>query len=93
MLAPKAIGDRVEMIRASVARNMSADGMLAKIGKALTKPEVINARMLFESDESVMLPAGDTAWRASNVMSWLANQTESTERKLDLQGLAHQLAA
>jgi len=43
----------------------------------------------FNSPEVEMLPAGQTAWRMSNAISWIANtKVEDEERKLELMKIA-----
>lgn len=34
------------------------------------------------------MPAGNTVWRMSNALSWIANSTEDAERRMSLQRLA-----
>jgi len=38
-----------------------------------------------------LLPAGNTSWRLSNAVSWLAGQVEDGERRLELEKVAGQL--
>jgi hypothetical protein len=42
----------------------------------------------FTSEDVINLPAGRTAWRASNAVSWIARHTESAELRLDLERTA-----
>ena len=46
---------------------------------------VLNA---FESSDVINLPEGDTAWRASNAISWIARNTDDPELRLDLERAA-----
>jgi hypothetical protein len=42
----------------------------------------------FESPDVINLPEGNTAWRASNAISWVARQTKDAELRLDLERAA-----
>jgi hypothetical protein len=42
----------------------------------------------FTGNDVVNLPPGNTAWRASNAISWIARATEDAETRLDLERLA-----
>lgn len=61
--------------------------------KMLTKGETEKVKDLFEGQDTYNLPAGQTAWRLSNAVSWLATGLEDNERKLDLERAAGQLIA
>jgi len=43
---------------------------------------------VFSSADVEKLPPGQTSWRFSNAVSWLANEVEDEHRKLELQELA-----
>ena len=61
------------------------------LGKKLLKEELKAVRDAFESDDVINLPAGKSAWRMSNAVSWIAGKVEDTDRKLELQRLAGEL--
>jgi hypothetical protein len=42
----------------------------------------------YNSPDTYNLPAGNTTWRLSNAISWIAGKTEDSERKLELMKLA-----
>ena len=42
----------------------------------------------FESPDVINLPEGNTAWRASNAVSWIARNTQDPELRLDLERAA-----
>ena len=44
----------------------------------------------YRSTDISDLPAGDNWWRASNALSWFANQVDDKEKAYDLQKLAGQ---
>ena len=57
----------------------------------LNKEDAQLAIAKFNSPDVELLPAGQTAWRWSNALSWLANETEDERKRLDLQDLAGSL--
>lgn len=57
----------------------------------LGQDETKLAEEKFNSPDIEMLPAGQTKWRWSNALSWLANETENEHRKLELQEFAGDL--
>lgn len=54
----------------------------------LTKDEQGKVIEAFNSPDVEMLPAGQTHWRMSNAISWIANSTVDEERRLDLMKVA-----
>ena len=56
--------------------------------KVLNKGEAEAAFNAYASPDVYNLPEGNTAWRLSNAISWIAGQTEDAERKLDLMRVA-----
>ena len=78
----KAAGERIEL----------GDHLPSALRRALSKQEQDRMRDLFDSSEAVMLPPAPTTFRLSNVLSWMANTASSTDRALELQSLAGQVA-
>lgn len=58
--------------------------------KHLNKQDVEEVSAKYRSTDITDLPAGDTWWRASNALSWFANQCGDAEKAYDLQKLAGQ---
>ena len=56
--------------------------------KRLTKGEVDQVVEAFNSPDVEMMPAGNSKWRLSNALSWVAGQLEDGERALELQAEA-----
>ena len=54
----------------------------------LVQKSVVDA---FESPDIINLPEGNTAWRASNAISWIARNTQDPELRLDLERTAGSL--
>lgn len=88
VLGEGAIETRVEAVRKAHETETSWSRAFAKVGKALSKSEGEKVKEAFEGSDVVMLPPGKTQWRFSNALSWIANQTDNAERKLELQQLA-----
>lgn len=53
--------------------------------KQLTKGERAAVSEAFNSADVEMLPAGNTTWRLSNALSWVAGHTDDTDRRIELE--------
>jgi hypothetical protein len=72
-------------VYSDISRRLQIDGW---IKKNLGKDEGKLAATKFASADVEMLPPGQTKWRWSNALSWLANETQDERRKLELQDFA-----
>lgn len=80
---------RVKALQAANATGVSAQEAAARLKKVLQKGEAEDALKAFEGKDEYNLPAGQTAWRLSNAISWIANGKDvSPERKLELSKIA-----
>lgn len=61
--------------------------------KKLNKSEAEKVEEAFNGPDVEMLPVGETKWRLSNALSWVAGKIEDVERKVELQQMAGQLLA
>jgi hypothetical protein len=92
-LNPANIDQHVEAIKIAQAKNITpkeAKEMLkARLSKADTD-EVIEA---YNSPDIEMMPAGNTAYRLSNALSWVANlkRDSQVEKSLELQQIAGEI--
>ncbi len=79
---------RMEAVRH--ANEQSVDSRTAKdtFRRLLQKGESEAATQAFDSPDTYNLPPGNTNWRLSNAISWIAGQTKDAERKLDLMKIA-----
>lgn len=59
--------------------------------EGLLKREVEAVRDVFINGGIEELPPGDTIFRFSNAVSWVAKSAETAERRLDLESAAGQL--
>jgi hypothetical protein len=88
-LGPARVESYLSHIRAASATNTSFAAAARAVSKDLTKAERERAQGVFDSPDVVNLPPGQTLWRASNAISWLANGDDvGAERRLVLQELA-----
>lgn len=73
--------DRVlDQIRASSQKEYGA----AQLGRAVRNLPKADAKAVvdaFNSQDVINLPAGNTAWRASNALSWIARNTQDDEKR------------
>lgn len=67
------------------------DGLKARLAKSLTKDELRRVGESFEGPDVQNLPPGNTMWRASNAVSWVLQQVESSTRRMELERLAGNL--
>jgi len=89
LLGADAIKGMIERVREANATELDADKALASLRKVVGKAEEKLIVDKYNSPDVEMLPPGNTAWRFSNAISWLANQDGmDADRKLDLQVLA-----
>ena len=88
LLGPARVEQVVDSIRAAAKTEIDPTRALASIRKRLTKAESEAISAKYNSADIVDLPAGQTAWRFSNAVSWLARETEDGARRLDLEAMA-----
>jgi hypothetical protein len=74
------------IVKANEAKYTKAQ--LAAHVRGFTKEVQKSVVDAFDSPDVVNLPAGDTQWRASNAMSWVARNTKDDELRLDLERAA-----
>jgi serine/threonine protein kinase len=77
----------IENVRAAHDRAMSKT-QLSTATRTLPKQVQKSVVDAFESPDVINLPEGNTAWRASNAISWVARHTEDAEMRLDLERAA-----
>lgn len=75
-------------IRAANAKGYSGPQLKTVLAKQFNKDTVKSIVDAYESPDIINLPAGDTAWRASNAISWIARNTKDDEVRLDLERAA-----
>lgn len=86
---PAARAARVARIAAAASERTDARGAFSSVARNLTKAELEAATEAFSGPDVVNLPEAPTRWRASNVLSFLAQRPDQpAERREDLERLA-----
>lgn len=89
LLAPAKVEGVMDLIRRAAEEKVDWAKVSRRLTSILTKGEQAKVRESFESDSDVShLPAGESVWRLSNAISWLAKGAEKDERRLELERLA-----
>ena len=86
-LGPASRDRMIESVRAAHDRAMTKT-QLSTATRALPKQVQKSVVDAFESPDVINLPEGNTAWRASNAISWIARHTEDAELRFDLERAA-----
>ena len=81
----------MELIRRANDRPVDASHARDMLRKALQKHEADSVVEAYNSPDTVNMPAGNSMWRLSNAISWVAGETEDAERKLEISKLAGQV--
>jgi len=90
LLAPEACETMNATIQKAASDNVKWETVKGRL-KNLTKGEVEKVKTSFEGPDTYNLPEGQSTWRLSNAVSWLATSLEDGERKLDLEREAGRL--
>lgn len=88
VLGAPAVNNYLGLIKKANDDKIEPAQIQAWVKKNLTKAESNDAIEKFNSPDVELLPPGQTKWRWSNALSWLANETEDEHRKLELQEYA-----
>lgn len=93
VLGPGAVNEHMAMIRRANESAVEPAAVNAWIKKNLGKEE--GAKMLgqWQAADLETLPQGQTSWRFSNAVSWLARETADEHRRLELQDMAGNIIA
>ena len=91
LMAPNALDKRVEVIKAAAEREVEFAQAVRPVREQLTKGEFEKAKEAFEGRDDWNLPAGKSQWRASNALSWIAQDAGDQDRTLELQMMAGKL--
>jgi hypothetical protein len=80
---------KLDRIRAAAAERVDSKHAFSSVARNLTKAELEKAQESFAGPDVVNLPEAPTRWRASNVLSLLAQHKDvAPERREDLERLA-----
>jgi len=87
-LKPEKISGVMDAIRRANEREVTWGQFAEKFKGILSKAEVMKAEDAFNGDDVEMLPAGKSAWRMSNALSWVANGISDPDKKLEVERAA-----
>jgi hypothetical protein len=90
-LSSKRIDAFQDAIRQANQQKVHQRDALQLLRKTLTQNETKLAVEKFNSPDIELLPPGNTTWRLSNAISWLAGTTDDVDRKLELERFAGRL--
>lgn len=88
VLGPDAVTSYSNAIVKANEDKVGPQEIKAWIKKNLNKGEGDQVTEKFASADVELLPPGQTKWRFSNAVSWLANETTDERRRVELQDLA-----
>jgi hypothetical protein len=87
-LGPAKVETLLAGIKAADEKKVDWKRMRSTLAKKLLAGEIKAIEQSYQSEDVVMLPPGESIWRVSNAISWIAGQTEDADRKLELQRMA-----
>jgi len=94
LLTEGAVNKQAETITRAAETEVTIERAMRGVRNSLNKGEAKHAKELFEGNQAgILLPEVKSEWRFSNVLSWLANEAESPDRKIELQTLAGKVIA
>lgn len=93
LLGEDAVTKMVERVRAAHAKELDPTLAMRALKTRVNKTEEKAIVEKYNSPDIELLPPGNTTWRFSNAVSWLATQTEDSHRRLDLEQLAGEFIA
>lgn len=88
VLSVKAVNGYLSMVKEANVQKVPTSEITSWVKKHLNKTEQEKVIEKFAGPDIEMLPAGQTKWRFSNAISWLANEVEDEHRRLELQAMA-----
>jgi len=93
-LNQEAVQTMCQVVHDANEKEIDVKAAIKGLKKQLTKGEAEMVTEKFNSPDVEMLPPGNTAWRLSNAISWVAgNQVDDAERQNDMQKLAGTVVA
>jgi hypothetical protein len=90
LLAPAKVDVLLEAVRDAHEKKVSVREAETFIRKRLDLPKVEQDAVFeaFAAENTEMVPSGQSVWKLSNAISWVAGQSSDRERALDLERLA-----
>lgn len=88
-VSPDATSAFCEVIKMAHEKEIDPKKMVGDLSKHLTKGEIEMVKEKYNEPDVVALPPGNTVWRMSNAVSWVAgNKVEDSERKIEVMRVA-----
>jgi hypothetical protein len=87
-MSPDAVETLCQVVRDANDQKIDAQKAIKSMSRKFSKAEQESIVEKFNTPDVEQLPPGNTVWRFSNAMSWLANETEDPDRKVELMKLA-----
>jgi hypothetical protein len=84
-LSPDNVNRILAGVKAANEQGVDPAGIKAFLKRTLTKAQAAQVTEAFTSADIQNLPPGQTAWRLSNAISWVAGHEENEGRKLEMQ--------
>lgn len=91
LLGPAKVKSLLATIGAANEKKIEWKSLKGSLAKKLLKGEMAAVEAAYESEDVINLPAGKSAWRASNAISWIAGKAEDADRRLELERLAGEI--
>lgn len=86
-----ALRRRMDSIRHASEDTVNPGNAKESLKKLLLRSESDAVIDAYNSPDTYNLPAGNTTWRLSNAVSWIAGKTEDAERMLELMKIAGEM--
>jgi hypothetical protein len=90
-MSPDTVEVLCEVIREAGEKQIDPTIELERFKKRFSAKEFGEVKDRFNTPDVVQLPPGNTAWRMSNAVSWLANDTSDSDRKLELMKISGEM--
>lgn len=88
-LSPGSVNRYLEGVKEANEKKITGPDITKFLKENLLKGEAEEVNSAFNSPEIEMMPAGQSAWRLSNAISWIANtKIDNPERKLEVMKIA-----
>lgn len=91
-LGPESVDRACTLVKRANDEGMEGRAVSAWLAKRLGKQDAAEVTAAFAGADIVNLPPGQTKWRLSNSLSWVAGQRQDSTAKLDLMRLAGEAA-
>lgn len=91
LLGPAKVNALLDTIKAADEKKVEWKNVKSSLQKRLLKGELKAVEDAYQSEDVVNLPPGQTAWRASNALSWFAKRVEDPDRRLEIERIAGEI--